>query len=169
MISFKSKPTNTNVVMKVTEPNKNQNQLHGQPQQPTPGQNQGGGNQGNGGAPKAAGYSSVSTYQAGPIGKNTYIDACWKPNQATRNSPVTIYALLSNSAINTEVKVFIYQKINNQDIKIDELTGKMINGQVTIDWKAQNPNNDDWNKGYYFFMILGGNASKESTNKLTLG
>lgn len=108
-----------------------------------------------------------STFKpASPIGKNLYLDARWGVEKAKINTPVKIIAQL-NSPLTETVTINIFQKVSGQLLPITTFKADMNYGRVETIWQAQNPNNN-YNEGYYFFMIFGGRANYESMNHLVL-
>jgi hypothetical protein len=100
---------------------------------------------------------------------NFYKTAQWEKTAATPNINVKIIAELHGSAPDgTPVQINIIHNLSeNQKSVYDSVSGVLNKGVVSASWQTK-AKGTDWNKGNFTFLIIGGKASRESTNALKL-
>lgn len=103
-------------------------------------------------------------------GANFYKTAQWEKENASPNTNVKIIAELHGSAPDgTIVQINIIHNLSeNQKSVYDSVSGVLTKGVVSASWQTK-AKGTDWNKGNFTFLIIGGRASRESTNALKLG
>lgn len=102
-------------------------------------------------------------------GANYYKTAQWEVEAAKPNANVRINAELHGSVPDgtTVVINVIHHLSQTQKNVYDTITGVINKGLVSASWQTK-AKGGDWNKGFFTFMIIGGRASRESTNTLRL-
>lgn len=101
-----------------------------------------------------------------PTGVNSYLISAWEKTVARVGTSVRIRATL-NCGINGVVRVQVFHQHNNQDVWVESVNGFINKGIVTANWVTKD-NVKDYDKGDYFFTIIGGKANAQSTNRLKL-
>jgi hypothetical protein len=101
-----------------------------------------------------------------PTGVNSYLISEWETTAAKVGASIRIIAKL-NCGIDGVARVQVFHQSNNQEIWVESVNGFINKGVVTANWIAK-ANVKDFDKGDYFFTILGGRANAQSTNRLKL-
>lgn len=102
-------------------------------------------------------------------GANFYKTAQWEKETASPNTNVKIIAELHGSAPDgTSVQINIIHNLSETQKSVyDSVSGVLTKGVVSASWQTK-AKGTDWNKGNFTFLIIGGRASRESTNSLKL-
>ncbi len=108
----------------------------------------------------------IDIFGDAPVGANSYTIADWEKTSAKVGESVRIKAVL-NKGINGVVRVQVIHDCDGQQIWVESVNGFLNKGVVTANWIAKD-NIKDWNKGDYFFTIIGGKANATSGNRLKL-
>jgi len=108
----------------------------------------------------------VDIFGDAPVGANSYLVAEWEKTSAAVGESIRIKAVL-NKGIDGVVRVQVIHDCNGQQIWVESVNGFLNKGVVTASWVTKNTVKD-WNKGSYFFTIIGGKANATSGNRLTL-
>ncbi|MEZ5427309.1 MAG: hypothetical protein R2747_13650 [Pyrinomonadaceae bacterium] len=100
---------------------------------------------------------------------NYYRTAQWATETARPNTNVKIIAELSGSVPDgTRVQInIIHNPTPEQKNVYETIHGVIIGGVVSAGWQAK-ARGADWNQGDFTFLIIGGRASRMSTNALRL-
>ena len=101
-----------------------------------------------------------------PVGTNLYLIAEWSKTHARVGDLVRIKAVLSKG-INGAVRVQIFHEVDQRQIWLESVNGFINKGVVSAKWITKNKA-VNYDRGSYFFTIIGGRASATSTNRLTL-
>ncbi len=101
-----------------------------------------------------------------PVGANFYLIAEWSKTHARVGDTVLIRAVLSRG-INGAVRVQIFHEVDNRQIWVESVNGFINKGVVSARWTTKNKAKD-YDRGCYFFTIIGGRANATSSNRLTL-
>ncbi len=108
----------------------------------------------------------VDIFGDAPVGANSYLVAEWEKTSASVGEGVRIKAVLNNG-IDGVVRVQVIHDCDGQQIWVESVNGFLNKGVVTASWVAKDKVKD-WDKGSYFFTIIGGKANATSGNRLTL-
>lgn len=101
-----------------------------------------------------------------PVGTNSYLVSEWETTQAKVGANVRIKAKL-NRGIDGVARIQVFHEHNGQQIWVESVNGFINKGVVTASWVTKD-NINDYDKGNYFFTIIGGRANAQSTNRLKL-
>jgi len=108
----------------------------------------------------------VDIFGDAPVSANAYLVAEWEKTSATVGEGVRIKAVL-NKGIDGVVRVQVIHDCNGQQIWVESVNGFLNKGVVTASWIAKDKVKD-WDKGTYFFTIIGGKANATAGNRLKL-
>lgn len=108
----------------------------------------------------------VDIFGDAPVGANSYTVADWEKTSAKVGENVRIKAVL-NKGIDGVVRVQVIHDVGGQQVWVESVNGFLNKGVVTASWVTKD-NVKDWNKGDYFFTIIGGKANATSGNRLKL-
>jgi hypothetical protein len=109
---------------------------------------------------------TVDIFGGANVGANSYLVAEWAKTSAAVGETVRIKALL-NTGIDGAVRVQVIHDCDGQQVWVESVNGFLNKGVVTASWTAKDTVKD-WNKGNFFFTIIGGKANATSGNRLTL-
>jgi hypothetical protein len=101
-----------------------------------------------------------------PVDANSYLIAEWETTSARVGENVRIRAKL-NRGIDGVARVQVFHEHRGQQVWVESINGFINKGVVTANWIAKD-NITDYDKGFYFFTIIGGRANAQSTNQLKL-
>lgn len=110
--------------------------------------------------------TSVDIFGDAPVGANSYTVADWEKTSANVGENIRIKAIL-NKGIDGVVRVQVIHDFDGQQIWVESVNGFINKGVVTVSWIVKD-NVKNWNKGDYFFTIIGGKANATSGNRLKL-
>jgi hypothetical protein len=108
----------------------------------------------------------VDIFGDAPVSANAYLVADWEKTSAAVGEGVRIKAVL-NRGIDGVVRVQVIHDYNGQQIWVESVNGFLNKGVVAASWITKD-NVKDWDKGTYFFTIIGGKANATSGNRLKL-
>jgi hypothetical protein len=108
----------------------------------------------------------VDIFGDAPVGANSYLVAAWEKPSAGVGEGVRIKAVL-NKGIDGVVRVQVIHDHDGQQTWVESVNGFLNKGVVTASWITKD-NVKDWDKGTYFFTIIGGKANATSSNRLKL-
>jgi hypothetical protein len=111
--------------------------------------------------------TSVDIFGGAPVGANSYLVAKWESESARVGEAVRIRAVL-NKGIDGVVRVQVIHDYDGQQVWVESVNGFLNKGVVTASWVTKDTVKD-WNKGTFFFTIIGGKANATSSNRLKLG
>ena len=100
------------------------------------------------------------------VSANAFLIAQWEKTSAAVGESVRIRAVL-NKGIDGAVRVQVIHDHDDQQIWVESVNGFINKGVVNAIWTAKDTVKD-WNKGSFFFTIIGGKANATSGNRLTL-
>ena len=100
------------------------------------------------------------------VSANAYLIAQWEKISATVGESVRIRAVL-NKGIDGAVRVQVIHDHDGQQIWVESVNGFINKGVVSASWTTKDTVKN-WNKGSFFFTIIGGKANATSGNRLTL-
>jgi len=109
---------------------------------------------------------TVDIFGGSNVGANAYLVAEWAQTSASVGEIVRIKALL-NKGVDGAVRVQIIHDCNGQQVWVESVNGFLNKGVVTASWTTKDTVKD-WNKGTFFFTIIGGKANATSGNRLKL-
>jgi|GEM_PF-2253795 len=108
----------------------------------------------------------VDIFGGANVGANAYLIANWEKTSAAVGESVRIKAVL-NTGIDGVVRVQVIHDYDGQQVWVESVNGFLNKGVVSANWSAKDTVKD-WNKGSFFFTIIGGKANATSGNRLTL-
>ena len=108
----------------------------------------------------------VDIFGDAPVSANAYLVADWEKTSAAVGEGVRVRAVL-NKGIDGVVRVQVIHDYNGQQIWVESVNGFLNKGVVTASWVTKD-NVKDWDKGTYFFTIIGGKANATAGNRLKL-
>jgi len=108
----------------------------------------------------------VDIFGGANVGANAYLVADWEKTSAAVGESVRIKAVL-NKGIDGVVRVQVIHDYDGQQVWVESVNGFLNKGVVTASWVTKNTVKD-WNKGTFFFTIIGGKANATSGNRLKL-
>ncbi len=108
----------------------------------------------------------VDIFGGAKIGANAYLVADWEKTSAAVGENVRIKAVL-NAGVDGVVRVQVIHECDGQQIWVESVNGFLNKGVVTASWTTKDTVKD-WNKGSFFFTIIGGKANATSGNRLKL-
>ncbi|HEY0457987.1 MAG TPA: hypothetical protein VGC97_02475 [Pyrinomonadaceae bacterium] len=108
----------------------------------------------------------VDIFGDAPVGANSYLVAKWETTCARIGEAVRIRAVL-NKGINGVVRVQVIHEYNGQQTWVESVNGFLNKGVVSASWMTKDTVKD-WDKGNFFFTIIGGKANATSSDRLTL-
>jgi hypothetical protein len=109
---------------------------------------------------------TVDIFGGANVGANAYLVAEWEKTSAAVGENVRIKAVL-NSGVDGVVRVQVIHDHDGQQIWVESVNGFLNKGVVTASWTTKDTVKD-WNKGSFFFTIIGGEANATSGNRLKL-
>ncbi|HEY8563539.1 MAG TPA: hypothetical protein VIL74_24385 [Pyrinomonadaceae bacterium] len=109
---------------------------------------------------------AVDIFGGVTVSANAYLIAQWEKTSAAIGESVRIKAVL-NKGVDGAVRVQVIHDCDGQQIWVESVNGFINKGVVTAAWTTKDTVKD-WNKGNYFFTIIGGKANATSGNRLTL-
>ncbi len=109
---------------------------------------------------------TVDIFGGANVGANAYLVAEWANTSAGIGESVRIKAVL-NQGIDGAVRVQVIHDCNGQQVWVESVNGFLNKGVVTASWTTKDTVKD-WNKGSFFFTIIGGKANATSGNRLKL-
>jgi hypothetical protein len=109
---------------------------------------------------------TVDIFGGANVGANNYLVAEWAQTTAGIGESVRIKAIL-NKGIDGAVRVQVVHDCNGQQVWVESVNGFLNKGVVTASWTTKDTVKD-WNKGTFFFTIIGGKANATSGNRLKL-
>ena len=109
---------------------------------------------------------TVDIFGGANVGANAYLVAEWANTSAGIGETVRIKAVL-NKGIDGAVRVQVIHDCNGQQVWVESVNGFLNKGVVTASWTTKDTVKD-WNKGSFFFTIIGGKANATSGNRLKL-
>jgi hypothetical protein len=108
----------------------------------------------------------VDIFGGANVGANAYLVAKWEKESAAIGETVRVRAVL-NQGIDGAVRVQVIHDCDGQQIWVESVNGFLNKGVVTAAWVTKDTVKD-WNKGNFFFTIIGGKANATSSNRLKL-
>jgi len=108
----------------------------------------------------------VDIFGAAPVGANSYLVAEWDKTSAGVSENVRIRAVL-NKNIDGVARIQVIHDHDGQQTWVETVNGFITKGVVNASWTTKNTVKD-WNKGAYFFTIIGGKANATASNRLKL-
>jgi hypothetical protein len=108
----------------------------------------------------------VDVFGDAAVGTNSYLISEWETTSAKVGASVRIRAKL-NRGVDGVARVQVFHLFNGQETWVESVNGFINKGVVTASWVAKN-NVVNFDKGEYFFTIIGGRANAQSTNRLKL-
>jgi hypothetical protein len=108
----------------------------------------------------------VDVFGAAAVDTNFYLISEWEKNAAKVGDNVRIRAKL-NRGIDGVARVQIFHQYEGRETWVDSVNGFINKGIVTASWVVKD-NLTNYDKGDYFFTIIGGRANAQSTNRLKL-
>lgn len=108
----------------------------------------------------------VDIFGGANVGANAYLVADWEKTSAAVGENVRIKAVL-NAGVDGVVRVQVIHECDGQQIWVESVNGFLNKGVVTASWTTKDTVKD-WNKGSFFFTIIGGKANATSGNRLKL-
>lgn len=109
---------------------------------------------------------TVDIFGGASVGANAYLVAEWAQTSAKIGDIVRIKAVL-NKGIDGAVRVQVVHDCSGQQVWVESVNGFLNKGVVTASWTTKDTVKD-WNKGTFFFTIIGGKANATSGNRLKL-
>jgi hypothetical protein len=109
---------------------------------------------------------TVDIFGGANVGANAYLIAQWEKTSAAVGESVRIRAVL-NKGVDGAVRVQVIHECGGQQVWVESVNGFLNKGVVTASWTTKDTVKD-WNKGSFFFTIIGGKANATSGNRLTL-
>jgi hypothetical protein len=109
---------------------------------------------------------TVDIFGGANVGANAYLAAKWEKESATVGETVRVRAVL-NKGIDGAVRVQIIHDYDGQQVWVESVNGFINKGIVSASWVTKDTVKD-WNKGDFFFTIIGGKANATSSNRLKL-
>jgi len=100
------------------------------------------------------------------VSSNAYLIAQWEKTAAAVGESVRIRAVL-NKGIDGAVRVQVIHDCDGQQVWVESVNGFINKGVVSAAWTTKDTVKN-WNKGSFFFTIIGGKANATSGNRLTL-
>lgn len=100
------------------------------------------------------------------VGANSYLVAKWETESAKVGETVRIRAVL-DKGVDGAVRVQVIHDCDGQQAWVESVNGFLNKGVVTASWTTKDTVKD-WNKGSFFFTIIGGKANATSSNRLKL-
>lgn len=110
---------------------------------------------------------TVDIFGGANVGANSYLVAKWETESAKVGETVRIRAVL-DKGVDGAVRVQVIHDCNGQQVWVESVNGFLNKGVVTASWTTKDTVKD-WNKGSFFFTIIGGKANATSSNRLKLG
>lgn len=108
----------------------------------------------------------VDIFGGAPVGANSYLIAEWDKTSAGVSEPVRIRAVL-NKGIDGVARIQVIHDHDGQQIWVETVNGFISKGVVNASWTTKSTVKD-WNKGSFFFTIIGGKANATASNRLKL-
>lgn len=108
----------------------------------------------------------VDIFGGANVGANAYLVADWEKTSASVGENVRIKAVL-NAGVDGVVRVQVIHDCDGQQIWVESVNGFLNKGVVTASWTTKDTVKE-WNKGSFFFTIIGGKANATSGNRLKL-
>ncbi len=108
----------------------------------------------------------VDIFGGASVGANAYLVADWEKTSASVGENVRIKAVL-NAGVDGVVRVQVIHDCDGQQIWVESVNGFLNKGVVTASWTTKDTVKE-WNKGSFFFTIIGGKANATSGNRLKL-
>jgi hypothetical protein len=109
---------------------------------------------------------TVDIFGGANVGANAYLIAQWEKTSASVGETVRIKAVL-NKGVDGAVRVQVIHDCDGSQVWVESVNGFLNKGVVTASWTTKDTVKD-WNKGTYFFTLIGGKANATSGNRLTL-
>ena len=109
---------------------------------------------------------TVDIFGGANVSANAYLIAQWEKTFAAVGETVRIRAIL-NKGIDGAVRVQVIHDYDGQQIWVESVNGFINKGVVSASWTTKDTVKD-WNKGSFFFTIIGGKANATSGNRLSL-
>ena len=109
---------------------------------------------------------TVDIFGGANVGANAYLVAQWEKTSAAVGESVRIRAVL-NKGIDGAVRVQVIHDCDGQQVWVESVNGFLNKGVVTASWTTKDTV-QNWNKGSFFFTIIGGKANATSGNRLSL-
>ncbi|MBS1795518.1 MAG: hypothetical protein JSS81_16810 [Acidobacteria bacterium] len=108
----------------------------------------------------------VDIFGDAPVGANAYLVAEWEKTAVAAGESVRVRAVL-NKGVDGVVRVQVIHDCDGHQTWVESVNGFLNKGVVTAVWVTKK-NIRDWNRGDYFFTIIGGKANATSSNRLKL-
>lgn len=109
---------------------------------------------------------TVDIFGGANVSANSYLVAKWETESAKVGETVRIRAVL-DKGVDGAVRVQVIHDCDGQQVWVESVNGFLNKGVVTASWTTKDTVKD-WNKGSFFFTIIGGKANATSSNRLTL-
>jgi hypothetical protein len=109
---------------------------------------------------------TIDIFGGANVGANAYLIAEWEKTSAGVGESVRIKAVL-NKGVDGVVRVQVIHDHDGQQVWVESVNGFLNKGVVTANWVTKDTVKD-WNKGNFFFTIIGGKANATSGNRLKL-
>ena len=109
---------------------------------------------------------NVDIFGGANVSANAYLIAQWEKTSAAVGESVRIRAVL-NKGVDGAVRVQVIHDHDGSQVWVESVNGFINKGVVSAAWTTKDTVKD-WNKGSYFFTIIGGKANATSGNTLTL-
>lgn len=109
---------------------------------------------------------TIDIFGGASVGANAYLIAEWEKTSAGVGESVRIRAVL-NKGVDGVVRVQVIHDHDGQQVWVESVNGFLNKGVVTANWVTKDTVKD-WNKGSFFFTIIGGKANATSGNRLKL-
>jgi hypothetical protein len=109
---------------------------------------------------------TVDIFGGANVGANAYLVAQWEKASAAIGENVRIRAVL-NKGIDGVVRVQVIHDYDGRQVWVESVNGFLNKGVVTASWTTKDTVKD-WDKGGFFFTIIGGKANATSGNRLIL-
>lgn len=109
---------------------------------------------------------AVDIFGGANVGANAYLVAQWDQTSAKVGDIVRIRAVL-NKGIDGVARIQVIHDCEGQQTWVETINGFINKGVVTAGWTTKDTVKD-WNKGTFFFTIIGGKANATASNRLKL-